>query len=83
MDISTIRFRVIILEAQKKGLEAELKALREIRCPVCYGKEGSGGLGNIAIRIPNESTGGEDIRWEMCQECNGSGYACGEFMRYY
>lgn len=82
MEASDIKLKVIMLEAQKTGLEAELKALREIRCPICFGKEGGGIPGTIEIRTPNESTGGEDFRWDMCQACNGTSYAAGERLRY-
>jgi multimeric flavodoxin WrbA len=72
METADLRFRIIMLEAQKAGIEAELIKLRETPCQVCKGQR----------RIVKTEEDPRDHKiltiFLDCEACNGSGYAAGE-----
>ena len=74
MDLDAMKFRILMLEAQKTGIEAEIKALRETKCPVCQGRR------DITIDEPAPRTAAATTtRVEPCTACNQTGYALGEY----
>lgn len=76
MESADIRFRIIMLDAQKEGIEAELRKLREIPCPIC---QFSSRRGTIEKKGPEEGT----VHYDKCEACNGTGFASGEYPSRY
>ncbi len=77
MDIEAMKFRILMLEAQNRGTEAEIKALKETKCPVCNG------MRDILIEEPNpEVAGAINTRNEPCTACNQTGHALGVYPQY-
>lgn len=74
IDVSQIKLQVLMLEAQKTGIEAQLRALKETRCPECLS---SYQPGQIEIKEEHD-TAGVSTRYEPCAACNGTGFALGE-----
>ena len=73
MDVETIKIRVLMLEAQKAGIEIEINKLREIKCPLCEGE------GEIRIGMA-EGTAAPGLSWQFmpCKACERTGRACGK-----
>ncbi len=77
MDVETIKLRIMMLEAQKAGIDGELKALKEAKCPACNGSR------SLYFDEPNpEIAGSINTRYEPCQACNETGYALGAYPQY-
>ena len=67
--MNDIQLKILELEAQKTGIEAEIEALREIPCPEC---DGRGHLLVIEAGLVAEE--GEEWATKECAACNGTGF---------
>ena len=70
MDTSQIKLQVWILEAQVAGLETQLRALKEIKCPNPECEWGR-------IRVYENPENTNYWRNEDCNVCEGTGFAAG------
>ncbi len=72
--LNEVKIQILLLEAQKKGIESEMNALSEIRCPVCSDTQFPG---RIAHNLGPDDEGKDSMIFETCKECDGSGYLAG------
>ena len=77
MENRDIRTRVQILKAQREGINAEMRALGDIPCFVC---QFSGGIGVVEVKKEGENIAVDGQEWRICEACNGTGKACGEYI---
>ena len=66
MQNQEVKIQVLVLRAQVAGIEAQINALKQIRCSVCNG------VGTT------ERKEGDNIYFDLCEDCEGTGYSAGE-----
>lgn len=77
VDVSQIKLQISLLEAQKAGIEEQVKHLREIPCPANCNN------GYIRKEEPDPNVTGAVLYTDvLCEVCNGTGFALGERPSY-